>query len=102
MDLIGADEDTDPIFRGLANLQAVMLLIDNGASEDLRLRSAKLLEKTSPWRYSGLEMQAVLNYRDGDLASALSEFKALSEDAGAPATMRNRAAQMVAALGGED
>ena len=102
LDLIAADKDIDPIFRGLANLQAVMLLVDNCASEDLRRRITYLLEKDSPWRYSGLEMQAILKFRDGDLDSARSEFKAISEDAGAPTSMRNRAKQLVAALGGED
>jgi hypothetical protein len=102
LDLIAADNAIDPIFRGLANLQAVMLLVDNGDSEDLRRRITYLLEKDSPWRYSGLEMQAILNFRDGDLDSARSKFKAISEDAGAPMSMRNRAKQLVAALGGED
>ena len=101
LDLMAADDTIDPIFRGLANLQAVMLLIDNGASEDLRRRITSLLEKGSPWRYSGLEMQAILKHRDGDVDAARSEFRALSEDAGAPASMRNRATQMLSASGGE-
>ena len=102
LDLIAADDGIDPIFRGLASLQAVMLLIDDGAAEDLRRRIAELVVEGSPWRYSGLEMQAILKHRDGDVNGARAAFKALSEDAGAPDSMRNRAAQMVAALGGED
>ena len=102
LDLIAVDDKIDPIFRGLANLQAVMLLIDNGASEDLRRRITILLGKGSPWRYSGLEMRAILKFRDGDIDGSRSEFKALTEDAGTPTTMRNRARQMLAALGRED
>lgn len=100
-DLIAADDGIDPIFRGLATLQAVMLLIDNGATQDLTRRIGDLVDGDSPWRYSGLEMQAVLKHRDGDIAGARAAFKALSEDAGAPDGMRGRAAQMLAALGGE-
>ena len=96
-----ADDGIDPIFRGLANLQAVMLLIDGGGTEDLTRRIGDLVGQDSPWRYSGLEMQAVLKHRDGDMAGARAAFKALSEDAGAPDGMRSRAAQMLAALGGE-
>ena len=102
LDLIAADEDIDTIFRGLANLQSVMLLIDTGTSENLRRRITNLLETGSPWHYSGLELQAILKYRDGDLDSARAEFKNLSEDAGAPTSLRNRAKQMLAALGEED
>jgi len=102
LDLIAADDGIDPIFRGLASLQAVMLLIDDGAAEDLRRRIAELVVEGSPWRYSGLEMQAILKHRDGDVNGARAAFKALSEDAGAPDSMRNRAAQMLAAMGGED
>jgi hypothetical protein len=100
-DLLAADNGTDPIFRGLAKLQAVMLLIDDGAAADLNRRIAELLSPDSHWRYSGLEMQAVLKHRDGDVAGARAAFKALAEDAAAPGGMRNRAAQMLAALGGE-
>ena len=102
LDLIAVDNEIDPIYRGLARLQAVMLLIDDGDSEDLRRRITNLLEKGSTWRYSGLEMRAILKFRDGDIEGSRSEFKALSEDAGAPTSMRNRASQMLAALGGED
>jgi len=100
-DLIAVDDGIDPIFRGLAGLQAVMLLIDGGGTEDLTRRIADLVATESSWRYSGLEMQAVLKHRDGDRAGARAAFKALSEDAGAPDGMRGRAAQMFAALGGE-
>jgi hypothetical protein len=98
-DKIAADDGMDPIFRGLARLQAVMLLIDNGAADDLKQRLAPLLADGSPWRYSALEMQAILIHREGDTAGARAAFKALSDDAAAPAGMRNRAAQMLAALG---
>ncbi len=100
-DLLAADDGIDPIFRGLAKLQAVMLLINGGATEDLNRRIGELVSPGSNWRYSGLEMQAVLKHRDGDVAGARAAFKALSEDAAAPDGMRNRAAQMLAALGGE-
>jgi len=101
-DQIATDTDMDPIFQGLARLQAVMLLIDDGARDDLERRLGPLLADGSPWRYSGLEMQAVLQHREGDLAGARAAFKALSEDAAAPAGMRSRAAQMLAAFGGEE
>ena len=102
LDLITTDDSIDPILQGLAKLKAVMLLIDDGATDDLRRRIAELASQSSPWRYSGSEMEAVLKHRDGDLDGARSAFKALSEDASAPTNMRNRAAQMLAALGEEN
>ena len=98
-DGIAADDGMDSIFRDLARLQAVMLLVDDGALDDLNRRLTPLLADGSPWRYSALEMQAVLKHREGDAAGARAAFKALSEDAGAPAGMRRRATQMLAALG---
>jgi hypothetical protein len=98
-DRIAGDDGMDPIFRDLARLQAVMLLIDDGAADDLNQRLAPLLADGSPWRYSALELQASLVLREGDTAGARAAFKALSDDAAAPAGMRNRAAQMLAALG---
>ncbi len=100
-DQIAADDGMDPIFRGLAQLQAVMLLIDDGGIDDLTARLAPLLADGSAWRYSALEMQAILKHREGDVPGARAAFKALSEDAAAPTGMRRRAAQMLAALGGE-
>jgi len=100
-DQIASDVGMDPIFRGLGQLQAVMLLIDDGGIDDLTTRLVPLLADGSAWRYSALEMQAILKHREGDVAGARAAFKALSEDAGAPAGMRGRAAQMLAALGGE-
>ncbi|MDA1097388.1 MAG: tetratricopeptide repeat protein [Proteobacteria bacterium] len=98
-DRFAADDSVDPIFRGLARLQAVMLLIDDGALGDLDRRLAPLLAEGSAWRHSALELQAILKHREGDTAGARAAFKALSEDASAPAGLRNRAAQMLAALG---
>ncbi len=100
-DKLAADTGVDSVFRGLAQLQAIMLLIDDGAADDITRRLAPLLAEESPWRYSGLEMQAVLKYREGDMAGARAAYKDLSEDAAAPAGMRGRAAQMLAVLGGE-
>ena len=100
-DQIATDSDMDPIFQGLAQLQAVMLLIDDGAKDDLERRLVPVMADGSPWRYSGLELQAVLKHREGDLAGARAAFKALSDDAAAPAGMRSRAAQMLAAFGEE-
>ena len=100
-DQIATDSDMDPIFQGLAQLQAVMLLIDDGAKDDLERRLVPVMADGSPWSYSGLELQAVLKHREGDLAGARAAFKALSDDAAAPAGMRSRAAQMLAAFGEE-
>ena len=100
-DLIAADDTIDLIFRGLAKLQAVMLLINDGATADLTRRIDELVGEGSSWRYSGLEMQAILKLRDGDKAGARAGFKSLSEDAGVPEGIRNRAAQILLSLGGE-
>ncbi|MDP6341994.1 MAG: tetratricopeptide repeat protein [Alphaproteobacteria bacterium] len=99
-DAIANDGGADEVFRNLAQLQAVMVLIDAGPAEDINQRLQPLLTPNGPWRHSAQELQAVLQQREGDLEGARTSFKTLSEDATAPAGIRARAGQMLAALGG--
>lgn len=89
----------DVVYREAAALLAVMHQIDKGDPAQLSGRLDALAAETSPWRYVAREMQAVLAIRSGDTAKAETIFKQLSEDAGAPAGVRARAADLAALHG---
>ncbi len=54
----------------------------------------------NPWRYSGLELTAVLAAKSGDKARATELYRKLADDPEALAAIRARAAEMLAALAG--
>ena len=98
-DKVVEDGDGGQALSDLARLSAVLLMIDDGANAAIEKRLAPLLEGNSAWRPLALEVRAIVAFRDGDLASAAKLFKTLGQMAGAPAGVRQRAAQMLAVLG---
>ncbi len=101
-DRIADDGGVDSIYRDLARLLATTALINSGAADqNLLARLQPLDNDANPWRHSAREMLALIAERSGDRARSRDLFKALSEDATAPQGIRQRAAQMLAALGGK-
>ncbi len=90
----------EEIFRDLALLQATLLELDRGDPAQLSARLGGLSEDNNPWRYSALEMSALLAHRTGDARTAVKLFKELADDATAPLGIRARAAEMSVILGG--
>jgi len=98
-DRISEEVDEDSAVAGLAQLLAAMQLINDGPRADLEARLDKLDAGNSPWRFSALELKAVLALRMGDKTAARKQFKELSQLAGAPAGLKQRAARMLFILG---
>ena len=63
-------------------------------------RLQPLTEPGNPWRYSALEITAVLAHRSGDKAKAQEILTGLADDLDAPQALRQRATEMLAALKG--
>jgi len=101
-DRIAQDSGVDDLYRDLAKLLAATVLINSEATDqDLQTRLQPLDADSNPWRHSARELLAVVALRSGDKAKARDAFKSLSEDATAPQGIRQRAGEMLAALGGE-
>lgn len=100
-DGVAADEDADPALRALARLKAAMLLADLGQAEAARTRLTPLLveETASPWRPLAMEIEAVMALAGGEVEDARARLHELSLLAAAPAGVRSRAAELLAALG---
>jgi hypothetical protein len=97
-DKLAADSGVEPAYRDLARLLGVLNSLDKDDPAQLARRLEPLTVATSPWRFSALELQALLAQRGGDKAKAEKLFGQLADDATAPAGVRARAAEMLAAL----
>jgi hypothetical protein len=98
-DSMSKDKAVEPLFRDLAALLHVMVMIDKGDPQQLAARLAPLAESSNPWRYSALELQALLAQRTGDTAKARDIYANLADDPTAPRQLRGRAAEMLAMFG---
>jgi hypothetical protein len=99
-DALAADGRVARPYRDLATLLGVLHGIDKGDPAALARRLEPLTAAGSPWRHSALELSAILAERTGDKARAAQLYAQLADDATAPADIRARAAEMLAALKG--
>jgi hypothetical protein len=100
LDALAADGGADGFLRDLARLAGARLLVDDGDPAEVRARLAPLLEGDSLLAGSARELEGLLALRAGDNAGARAIFEALAGDAGVPAGLRARAAELAVALGG--
>lgn len=99
-DQIASDSDTPAELKDLAVLLAVQARLDDAPPAELEGRLAPLLGDDRPWRYSARELAALIALRAGDVSRAKESFTVLADDPEAPAGLRARAAEMLAALDG--
>lgn len=94
-DQVAGDSANDALFRELAVVLSVTQQADSGDIAKLQARLAPLLGK-SPWRFSAMELSALLDTRAGDGAKAREKFQQIASDPQAPAGIRSRAADLAA------
>ena len=101
-DRIAEDSGVDDIYQDLAKLLAATVLVNSEATDqDLQARLQPLNADANPWRHGARELLAIVALRGGDKDKSREAFKSLSEDATAPQGIRQRAGEMLAALGGK-
>lgn len=98
-DAIAADSGNAARFRDLARYLAVFHGLDTMPADEARQRLA-VIAADSPWAGSATELKALAELKAGEKDAARRLLTALADDAGAPADLRGRAAEMLAALGG--
>jgi hypothetical protein len=96
---LARDTAVPPLYRDLAALLAVLHQADAGDPRALADRLAPLAAAGAAFRYSAMELQAVLAERRGDRAEARRLLEALAEDRAAPDGVRRRAGEMLGAFG---
>ena len=101
LDAVANDAAVPQIYRDLAVLRRVILA---GSDMDVAARRAALDPLAipgRPFRTLALEQMAYLAVEAGDTEAAITQLRALSTDQEAPAGLRQRASQMIEALGGQ-
>ncbi|MGO4907782.1 hypothetical protein ACEN2J_05550 [Pseudorhodobacter sp. W20_MBD10_FR17] len=101
LDAVANDATVPQIYRDLAVLRRVILA---GADMDVSTRRAALDPLTAagrPFRTLALEQLAYLSVEAGEPEAAITQLRALSTDQEAPTGLRQRASQMIEALGGQ-
>jgi hypothetical protein len=98
-DGLASDPAIEPMFQDLATLYAVRMQISGGDPAALTARLAPLTVPGNPWRYTALELTAVLALAVGDTEAARRIYAPLADDPGTPESLRARAAEMLRALG---
>lgn len=98
-DRLAADTAVEPMFRDLATLYSVRMQIAGGDPAALTARLAPLTVDENPWRFTALELTAVLALAVGDTEAARRIYAPLADDLETPESLRARAAEMLRALG---
>ncbi|OUS18422.1 hypothetical protein A9Q97_01055 [Rhodospirillales bacterium 47_12_T64] len=84
--------------KDVASLLAAMHLVEDGDITDVKQRLASLSVAGAPFRFSALELQALVALREGDNAAARAFFQQLADDTEAPNGIRGRAVQILESL----
>jgi len=98
-DQLASDGSLDPVYRDAATLLAARAALDKGDAGGAIQRLKPLTDGTSPWHPFAIELMAFAEMKAGNSASARKSFRELADDPNAPPGARQRAAQMIAALG---
>lgn len=96
---LAADENVAPEFRQLGTLLWALHLLDTAKPDEAIARLKPLTADGQTWRYTARELTAHYHQKAGRNDDAARIFKQLSNDTGAPATLRRRAAEMLSILG---
>jgi len=96
---LARDPGVPPLYRDLAALLAVLHQADTGDPRALADRLAPLAAPGAAFRFSAMELQAVLAERRGDHAEARRLLEALAGDPAAPDGVRRRAGEVLGGFG---
>jgi len=94
-----ADEFSDPLYKDVAQLRAVLAVADQLTLADIDAKLALLTGPGRPFRFTARELLAAKAFEDGDLARAREDYTYLSLALDAPSGARKRASQALALLG---
>ena len=100
LDAVAANAALSPGYRDLAVLRRVIVAGADLPAADRRALLDPIAAPGRPFRPLALEQLALLSVEAGDAPAAITAFEALSQDQQATQGIRQRAAQMIVALGG--
>ncbi|SMP35241.1 tetratricopeptide repeat protein [Shimia sagamensis] len=95
-----SDLETPEIYRQIAAFKAVLAEGKNTPVADRRLALEALAGPGMPLALPAQEQLALLSLEEGDVEGAITQLQALIQDAAVTSGLRNRASQLIVALGG--
>lgn len=94
-------EDLDAVYRDLAAFKALLASGADTAMPERRTGFEALAQPGRAFSLFAAEQLALLDLEEGNRDGAIARLQAISEDAEATAGLRQRATQLIVALGGE-
>jgi hypothetical protein len=83
----------------LARVLAALHLLDGGDFDAAQKRLTPVANGAGPWRHFARELEGLIAWQAGRLEEAREILSTLVEEAGVPAGVRDRAREMLAAIG---
>ncbi|MGL4319719.1 MAG: hypothetical protein ACRCS3_02560, partial [Paracoccaceae bacterium] len=99
-DKVVANTTLSPLYRELAILRRVIVAGADSPIADRRAALESIASPGQPYRVLAQEQLAMLAVEEGQIDTAITLLTALISDQEASAGLRERAAQMIVALGG--
>lgn len=90
-DALAAARGVERVYRDLATVLSVGQQVETGDAAVLLKRLAPLTDKKNTWRFSALELQALILARQGRMQDAAAALTKISSDPQAPQDLRTRA-----------
>lgn len=97
---IASDGDVDQTYRQLAGFKALLLDAGDMSLADRRVGFEGIAQTSPMLRVAAEEQLALIEIEQGDIQAAISRLQSLQSDAEATAGLRQRASQLIVALGG--
>jgi len=92
----------DPLLHDLAGLLRVQLRIDEAPPAQLMDELEPLTDSGQPWRHTARELMALAALRAGDTERARDTLETIVDDSTTPASLRQRADELLRAIGPGD
>jgi len=92
---VAQDQGFDSALRQFADLQAVRVQMDSADPAGLIKRLESLTAEQAPWQFTAMEYEGYLALKAGDKAKARAVFTDLSQHAGVPSDLAQRASDML-------
>lgn len=97
---VALDAELPLVYRHIASFKALGLQQDSLSIDERRLQFEALAQPGAPLSLLAAEQLALLDIEAGDSAAAIDRLKTIVEDAGVTADLKERATQVIVALGG--
>lgn len=101
LEAVATDGALPQIYRDIAGFRALLARADSAEPAELRTGFENFARPGHPLRLLAEEQLALLDLRAGDSAAALARLAAILEDSEVTAGLRQRATQLIVALGGD-